>query len=327
MSKCLIHYFSGTGNTYHMVKNMEKEIISRGHEVNLVNVEKDNEKKLSEYELHIFCFPVYGFGVPSIMIKYINNLNIIKSRAAIVCTSAGIEGQALSYSKYLLSKKGLDVFLTDMIIYTYNWTQLFNPSGKENEEKVFNAAETKILKIVNMINNNERSFLKRNFMFLTLSWIIFLGFSKIGRRILGKSYIADSACINCGKCKEICPKKVIQLYNGRPYWNINCEGCQRCINMCPKRSIQLSLAKLCVFIVFELAPIFLLMHNNKYYIHLPTILNLILYFLMFVLFTILANFFISILEKFNMLKKLFEISYTKKYRRNIAKGFKIDSRN
>ena len=187
MCKYLIHYFSGTGNTYHMVKTIESELRSKGYEVDLLNIEKDKDKNLDDYEVHIFCFPVYGFGTPSIMLKYISNLNIVKSKAAILCTSAGIEGQSLSHCKYLLNKKGFKVFFTDMVTYTYNWTQIINPQSKEIEERVFKEAEVKVIEITKKIINNEISFKKTNIIILVLSWVVFIVFSNLGRRILGKN--------------------------------------------------------------------------------------------------------------------------------------------
>lgn len=34
MKKAMIHYFSGTGNTYHMVKIIAESLIQQGYEVN-----------------------------------------------------------------------------------------------------------------------------------------------------------------------------------------------------------------------------------------------------------------------------------------------------
>lgn len=324
MCKYLIHYFSGTGNTYHMVKVIEHEIRSKGYEVDLLNIEKDVNIELNDYEFHVFCFPAYGFGAPSIMVRYISNLNIVyQKKAAIMCTSAGFEGQSLSHLKYLLNKKGFKTFLTDMIIYTYNWTQILNPQSKETEAKVFKEAEDKIIEVTKKITNNETSFLKRNILTLALSRAIFIGFSKLGRRILGKCFITDNSCINCGKCKEICPVKAIDMHKGKPRWNLKCESCQRCINSCPKKSIQLSVVKLLIFIMAELSPILIIMDINNYFIHLPAIFNIILFFILFIINTFLVDILICLMEKVKVFRKLFEISYTKKYRRNIAKGFKI----
>lgn len=323
MYKYLIHYFSGTGNTYHMVKTMESELRNRGYEVDLLNIEKDMVKDLSDYQVHIFCFPVYGFGTPSIMLKYMLNLNTIKSKAAIVCTSAGIEGQSLSHCKYLLNQKGFKVFLTDMVAYTYNWTQILNPQSKEIEEKVFKAAEVQEIEITKKIINNEINYKKPNIIILALSWIIFIMFQNMGRRILGKTFIADDTCINCGKCMEVCPVKVVDMYNGKPRWNSNCESCQRCINICPQKSIQLSIVKLVIFVISELIPILIISYINSYIYNLPIMVDIILYCLMFVINTIIANVLISVMEKVRIFRKLFKANYTKKYRRNIAKGFNI----
>lgn len=38
MCKYLIHYFSGTGNTYHMVKTMEKDLIMFFYLINILLV-------------------------------------------------------------------------------------------------------------------------------------------------------------------------------------------------------------------------------------------------------------------------------------------------
>ena len=62
-----------------------------------------------------------------------------------MCTSAGFEGQSLTHTKHIFNKNGFKVFLTDMVVYTYNWTQIINPQSKEVEEQVFNAAIVDIL--------------------------------------------------------------------------------------------------------------------------------------------------------------------------------------
>ncbi len=324
MCKYLIHYFSGTGNTYHMLKIVESQLRSRGFEVDLLNIEKDKCNKLSDYRFHIFCFPVYGFGTPSIMLKYISKLKVSKEcRAAVLCTSAGAEGQSLSHVKHILDKKGFKVVFTDMVIYTYNFTQILNPQSKKVEERVFKDAEAAIIEITKRIINNEESFKKINIIALTLYWVIFIMFINLGRRILGKTFIADDTCSSCGKCEKVCPAKVITMNSGKPKWSSNCESCQRCINTCPQKSIQLSIVKLVIFIILELAPILIIMDINNYRYHLPMIINIILYFVMFVVSTIIASILISIMERLHIFKKIFNISYTKKYRRNTAEGFNI----
>lgn len=324
MNNCLIHYFSGTGNTYHMVNIINNQLIERGYKVDILNIENDSNKQVIDYELHVFCYPIYGFGTPSIMLRYISNLKLSRgSKAAIICTSAGEEGQALHHFRCLLNKKGFEVFLTEMVTYTHNFTQILNPQSKETENKVFRQSEIKIINIVNKICENEGYLKRRNIILLALYWTIFLLFRKLGRRLLGRTFIADYSCTSCNKCKNVCPAKAITMSNGKPKWNLNCESCQRCINICPNKSIQLSIAKLIIFIVAQLSPIFIIIFINENIKILPLIIDTIIYFIMFAVNTFLANILISFIEKFQLLRKVLQVSYTKKYRRNIAKGFNI----
>lgn len=324
MGKYLIHYFSGTGNTYHMVKTMERNLKDKGYMADLLNIEKPEDIELKVYDTHIFCYPVYGLGTPSIMLKYISGIKVNRNaNAVIICTSAGFEGQALSHVNALLNEKELKVIYSDMVIFNYNWTQLFNPQSKEIEENVFKKADLRTKEIIEKIINNKSEYKKMNIFGLGLSWIIFTMFRNLARRVLGKTFIADKFCVNCGKCKSICPAKAINMSEGRPKWNWNCESCQRCINMCPKKSIQLSIVKLLIYLILELIPIWILIKINAYVYSLSIIANIVLYLIMFCVNTIAAGVIIGVMEKVRIIRKILQISYTKKYRRNVATDFKI----
>lgn len=325
MGKYLIQYFSGTGNTHHMVKTIEQNLKDKGYFVELLNIESYKDINLKDYETHIFCFPIYGFGTPSIMLKYISNIKANESaaNAAVICTSAGFEGQALNHVNGLLKKKGFKVIYSDMVTFTYNWTQMFNPQSKEVEKKVFKKADLRTKEIMDKIIKNKSEYKKMNIFGLGLSWIVFTIFRNFARRVLGKTFIADKSCVNCGKCKSICPAKAINMYGGRPRWNWNCESCQRCINICPNKSIQLSILKLLIFLILELIPIWFLMKINAYVYSLSIIANIFLYLIMFFINTIASGVIIGVIEKVRIIRKILEVSYTKKYRRNIATDFKI----
>lgn len=324
MGKYLIHYFSGTGNTYHMVKTMEWNLKDKGYIVDLLNIEKSEDIELKDYDNHIFCYPIYGFGTPSIMLKYISSIKVNRdTNAVIICTSAGFEGQGLSHVNALLNNKGFKVIYSDMVIFNYNWTQLFNPQSKEIEEKMFEKADLRTKEIIEKIINNKSEYKKMNIFGLGLSWIIFTVFRNLARRVLGKTFIADKSCVNCGKCKSICPVKAINMSEGRPKWNWNCESCQRCINICPKKSIQLSIVKLLIFFILELIPIWILIKINAYVYSLSIIANIVLYLIIFYINTIAAEVIIGVMEKVRIIRKILQISYTKKYRRNVATDFKI----
>jgi ferredoxin len=171
------------------------------------------------------------------------------------------------------------------------------------------------------ITNFEVSIRKCSIFNLGWSWFVFILFSILGRKILGKTFIADNSCISCEKCKNSCPVKAIQLIKGKPKWNWQCENCQRCINICPNQSIQTSPIKLIVFIIVEIAMVFVLISFNQHY-QLPFLANVFLYGVLFLVMTLFIDIIMNVLERVSIIRKLFEHSYTKKYRRYMVKEFK-----
>lgn len=75
MRKVLIHYFSGTGNTYHAVKIIGNNFEQQGYNVNYAYIEKEiiskNISKLNDFYLHIFAYPVYGLGTHALLVDYV----------------------------------------------------------------------------------------------------------------------------------------------------------------------------------------------------------------------------------------------------------------
>lgn len=321
MRRVIIHYFSGTGNTYHMVKLIGNRLKQHGYEIIYENIEYGNKEQFNDAALHIFSYPIYAFGTPSIVLRYLKNLKLANGcKASVICSCVEFEGQSLTHVTKLLKKKGYDVFLTDVGIYPHNWTQIANPIDKKKQNQVFECTDKRIIELTDKIVNSEVNIKKCNIFNLIWSWMVFLLFSVIGRRILGKVFKADNSCIACQKCIKVCPIKAIKLKKGKPKWNWKCENCQRCINICPNNSIQASPLRLIIFILNPIFIIFVLISLNKN-LYLPIWLNIVLYCIVVLISNYFIDIIIHILERTPMIKKLFEYSFTKNYRRYIVKEF------
>ena len=64
--KVIIHYFSGTGNTYHMIKLIGNRLEQHGYQIIYENIEHGNKEQFKDATLHILSYPIYAFGTPSI---------------------------------------------------------------------------------------------------------------------------------------------------------------------------------------------------------------------------------------------------------------------
>ena len=73
-------------------------------------------------------------------------------------------------------------------------------------------------------------------------------FGLLGRRFLGKLFVADRGCSGCGLCAKACPAGAIAMreakLGARPRWSFACENCNRCLNLCPSASLQSSIFRM-----------------------------------------------------------------------------------
>lgn len=159
MTKTIIHYFTGTGNTAHSVKMIVEQLQNNGHEVKICNVKKDVLPPDEVANYHIIAFPVLSWAAPVMMKQYVKGMPASAgSRTAILAVNGavirngklvkGFTGQALEEISYLLRRKKYDVFLTGNASFPDNWTQFFNPSKKEEAEIIFPLGEKDVSQFI-----------------------------------------------------------------------------------------------------------------------------------------------------------------------------------
>ncbi len=325
MKSCLIHYFSGTGGTHHAVKTLGNHLGQKDYEVTYIQMENPPDINLNDFELNIFAYPIYGFGTPALVIRYIKALhNVSSSKAVILSICAGFEGQSLYHVSGILRRKGFDVYYNNSVFYPSNWTQFFNPESEEKQRQIVETAKSHINNIVEEIAQHTHFMVKRSALSLFLSSSVYFLYSQIGRRMLGKVYTADNNCNGCSKCQRQCPSHSIKMIKNKPRWNWNCEGCNRCINLCPNKSIQTSPLRFVMLILTDIAPILVLIWLNKdlnFSIGEKILSYTFVYILLNILLKVLADGTITMLESIPSLRKLFSASFTQKFRRYYINEF------
>jgi NAD-dependent dihydropyrimidine dehydrogenase PreA subunit/flavodoxin len=344
MSKVIIHYFTGTGNTAHSVKLISDRLKTTGHEVKIWKVKKNVLPPDEVFDYQIIAFPVLSWAAPVMMKRYVQRMSISKgAKTAILAVNGaifynnklvkGYTGQALEELENILKRKKYDVFLTGNASFPDNWTQVTNPCSKEDTDIIIPLGDIEVRLFTEDFIAGKRK-LYRCGLFNKVWTNLTAGlFGSIGRRILGKFYIADEHCTGCAICAKSCPAGTIKMWRKKPYWTTSCEDCNRCINICPEKAIQVSvpyfilqsiinggLTIWAIIAVLRYTPVWF--HADKTFLtglEIILITGVTIFLLWLCIVPVDAIFRLFLQNK--GIRRFFGSSYTKKFRRYAAPDF------
>lgn len=240
-----IYYFSGTGNSLHVARELQRRI----PETNLIPIISLLDKDVIETngETVGIVFPIHFTGIPIPVKYFIKKIDLRSAKYVFaIATRLGTPHSAFNDIEQILKKKGksLDSHFTLNMASNDPKSDYEVPTKKEIKKLEF-AVHTRLDFIQKIIMNKEKSQEKdTNITFPVSSLLVksipfirpFLEFSRLKSR-----YYVDSKCTGCGICEKVCLSKKIKMLNKKPVWqkDIQCFYCYACINYCPKESVQI----------------------------------------------------------------------------------------
>ena len=247
-----IFYFSGTGNSLYVAKELQKLI----PDTQLIPMVKQLPKEVIKTEAEVvgFVFPVHALTLPIPVRKFLKKIDL-RSRQFVfaVATRLGLVFNDFKKVDRLLKKqrKRLDShFLINMYSNDVKFENYQTPTPQEIQKIESNVNE-QLDAIANIILNRERSLEKdtdyliglpynRFFNFFLERLVVFAhGFSEY---IGGVNYFyTDSRCNGCGICSRVCLSQKIKILDKTPVWDkkVLCYMCYACVNFCPKQAAQI----------------------------------------------------------------------------------------
>ena len=233
--KTTIYYFSGTGNSLKVAKDIATEL----KDTEVIQICKDNMEINNTTSNKIgIIFPVYVSGMPLLVKEFIKRIQVQKDAYIFtVATFGASAGAAFDQLEKLLTNKDLKLSAAFKMKMPGNYQVMYSPFSEEKQKSCFKNEAEKITGIVRSINNNEiikfsgvgESVMK------TVGSMLYSSFKPYEK---DKNFWTDEKCNGCGTCSRVCPANNIKMNEGRPQWQNKCEQCVACMQWCPQKSIQ-----------------------------------------------------------------------------------------
>ncbi|MGB9940902.1 EFR1 family ferrodoxin [Methanosarcina sp.] len=245
MTKVEIYYFSGTGNSLYVAKELQKRL----PEANLIPIVSLLNKDVIETSADTvgFVFPIHGMTIPIPVKKFIKKLDLKPTRYIFaIATRAGTQHIAFMEIDNILKKRGksLNSYFTLNMASNDPKFKDYRPSVNEEIAKLEFEVRNRLNSIQKIIMNQENS-REKDSEFIPasrgLGRLVRLGMAYAEFNGAKDYFYANSRCMGCGKCEKVCLSGKIKMINNKPVWqeNVKCFFCYACLNYCPVKAVQI----------------------------------------------------------------------------------------
>lgn len=263
MDKTEIYYFSGTGNSLVVARDIAEKM-----EGNLISIPSmmDKERITTDADIIGIVFPVYYLGtvnIPLVVQQFVRKMDDISTKYIFaVCTYGGGSGSTLTVLDKLIQERGGRIasgFGVQMPQNAFrkpfeNKTKLYNnwkekkldfiygkvkakKRGRFDTDGLFIGLVVNIIEMMMKLDFLNRFFLKSMKKTARLREDSNFTFHEV-IPFMDRSYSTDENCTGCRTCSRICPVNNIKMADKKPEWQHHCENCLACIKWCPQNAIH-----------------------------------------------------------------------------------------
>ena len=228
----MIFYFTGTGNSLYIAKQIEADPIS------IPQVIHEEKQEYSAERIGIVA-PVYGHEVPSMVKEFLKNAVFHTDYFYMILTYGNRHGGAAELAKKLCEECGISVQYINVIVMVDNWLPSFDMNEQKKLDKHVEEQLAGILddikafrEKISVVTDTDRAahqqFLERMSRMPANAWQHLLKVS--------------DACTGCGICEKVCPSSSVRVENGKAiHIPGNCQTCLACAHACPQKAIGLTI--------------------------------------------------------------------------------------
>ena len=226
-----LFYFTGTGNSLYVAKQIEENPLS------IPQVLGQEPLEFTADRIGIVA-PVYGHEVPPMVKEFMKKAVFHTDYFYMILTYGNRHGGAAQLAKGLCGECGITASYINVIWMVDNWLPSFDMEEQKRIDKNvegqiaavladLNAGRQMISEVTEADRAAHRQFLENMSRMPADAWQHLLRVTE--------------ACVGCGICEKVCPSASIRVVDGKAtHFPGNCQTCLACVHACPQKAIGLT---------------------------------------------------------------------------------------
>ncbi len=225
--KRLVFYFTGSGNSLFVARELSENIIS------IPQALKSEKLNFTADEIGV-VYPVYWGQPPQMVKRFLQKATLDAPYKFAIATYGMVPNATQDILNNIAEKKGISFDYIATLQMVDNYLPAFDMNDEIKKDK---HEQQNLIKIKQDLAERRKwhepvslSDKKRRESFEAGGVIPFPVNSE-------DILTVTDACVGCGLCTKVCPRKNFKIVNGRAVNNGDCEYCLACAHACPHKAI------------------------------------------------------------------------------------------